>query len=109
MIISNINAYKNGWFIGDFEPSLLRTSAFEVAHHFYPKGFKGTPHVHKISTEYNYIVSGRLTASGKELCSGDFFIYEPMDVSDVEFLEDTNLIIVKTPSMPQDKYEHKSK
>jgi hypothetical protein len=87
----------------------LRTSVFEVAHHFYPKGFKGTPHIHKIAIEYNYIVSGRLIASGEELGFGDFFIYEPMDVSEVEFLEDTNLIIIKTPSIPKDKYEQKSK
>lgn len=105
MKVSNIKSYTNGWFIGDFEPTLLKTPEFEVAHHFYPKGLKSTPHTHKESTEYNYILSGSLMASGKNLGPGDIFIYEPFDVSDVLFLEDTNLIIIKTPSIPHDKYE----
>ncbi len=32
------------------------------------------------------------------------FVYEPGDIADVEFLEDTNLIVVKWPSVPSDKY-----
>jgi quercetin dioxygenase-like cupin family protein len=103
MIVSNIKNYSNGWFIGNFEPSLLKTVAFEVAHHFYAKGFKGIPHTHRIALEYNYIVSGSLIASEKTLGTGDIFVYEPNDVSDVVFLEDTNLIIIKTPSIPNDK------
>jgi quercetin dioxygenase-like cupin family protein len=83
---------------------LLKTKDFEIGHHFYIKGFVGESHTHKISTEYNYILSGKLIASGKTLETGDIFIYEPNDVSNVTFLEDTNLIIIKTPSVPQDKY-----
>lgn len=136
MRTSNIAGFKMGWFIGDFEPTLLRTPAFEVAHHFYKKGFVSTPHTHKVGTEYNYIVTGSLVAKGGRkyyehggpfcigasdsfdethmdrkmaegltLGPGDIFIYEPFDVADVTFLEDTNLIIIKTPSLPGDKYE----
>jgi hypothetical protein len=105
MKVSNIGVHSNGWFIGNFSPTLLKTEAFEIAHHFYPKGFAGEPHTHKIATEYNYILSGRLIASGKSLEAGDIFVYEPFDVSDVLFLEDTNLIIIKTPSIPNDKYK----
>jgi hypothetical protein len=105
MIVSNIKSYTSGWFIGNFEPTLLKTEAFEVAHHFYHKGFKATPHIHKIATEYNYIINGQLIVSGKSLSSGDIFVYELNDISDVQFLEDTNLIIIKTPSIPTDKYE----
>lgn len=105
MRTSNIKSFTNGWFIGNFEPSLDKTKDFEIAHHFYPKDFKGTPHTHRIAIEYNYIVSGKLTASGKTLEAGDIFIYDPNDISDVTFLEDTNLIVIKTPSVPGDKYE----
>lgn len=104
MITSNIKNFTNGWIIGDFNPALLKTKDFEIAHHFYPKGFKGIQHTHKIATEYNYILSGKLVASEIMLESGDIFIYEPHDVSNVLFLEDTNLIIIKTPSLPNDKY-----
>jgi|ERR1019366_183448 quercetin dioxygenase-like cupin family protein len=104
MKIAHIKDFTNGWFIGDFEPSLLKTPQFEVAHHFYPTGFIGTPHTHKIATEYNYIVNGRISVDGNILKTGDIFIYEPGDIADVKFLDDTNLIIVKTPSIPNDKY-----
>ena len=32
------------------------------------------------------------------------WIYEPWDISDVEFLEDTDLMIIRWPSIPSDKY-----
>lgn len=105
MTTRNISEFKNGWFIGDFKPTIVSTNNFEVAHHFYKSGFCGVPHTHKIATEYNYIVRGKLEASGKILNSGDIFIYHPNEVSSVKFLEDTDLVIVKTPSIPSDKYE----
>jgi len=107
MDVANIKQFTNGWFIGAFDPAMLKTNQFEIAHHFYPKGFRGTPHTHKIATEYNYIVTGKLVANGKDLMAGEFFIFNPYEVANVEFLEDTNLIIVKTPSVPGDKYEAK--
>lgn len=105
MIFSNITQYKMGWFIGNFEPTLLKTADFEIAHHSYKKGFSAVPHTHKIATEYNYIVSGSLIAGGRPLAKGDIFAFEPNEVSDVVFLEDSELIIIKTPSVIGDKYE----
>lgn len=105
MIFANINQFKMGWFIGDFEPTLLKNRAFEVAHHTYKKGFQSAPHTHWVATEYNYIVSGSLIAGGKTLGRGDIFVYEPGEISDVTFLEDTDLIIIKNPSAPGDKHE----
>ena len=105
MIFSNIKQYKMGWFIGNFEPTLLKTPDFEIAHHSYKKGFTAVPHIHKIATEYNYIVSGLLIAGGKHLEKGDIFIFEPNEIADVVFLEDSELIIIKTPSVVGDKYE----
>jgi len=46
-----------------------------------------------------------LIASGKHLKAGDMWIYEPNEVSDVEFLSDVDLIIVRWPSIPSDKYD----
>ena len=104
MIIANIKQFINGWFIGNFEPSILKTELFEVAHHFYKKDFRSIPHTHKVATEYNYIVSGKVLIGLQELSGGDMFIYTPNEVANVVFLEDTNLIIIKTPSIPIDKY-----
>jgi quercetin dioxygenase-like cupin family protein len=73
-------------------------------HHFHEAGYVGPRHYHKISPELSYILSGKLIASGKTLSTGDMFLYEPEDIAEVEFLEDTNLIVVKWPSVPTDKY-----
>ena len=31
MRLSNINEYKGGWFVGDFNPSIFKNPFFEVA------------------------------------------------------------------------------
>jgi|TARA_B100000965_G_scaffold51096_1_gene37944 quercetin dioxygenase-like cupin family protein len=101
---SNINDFKGGWFVGDFEPSIFKNPFFEVAHHSHKKGCETFPHYHKVTQELNYILRGEVKVSGKHFKSGDMWIYEPNDVSDVEFLADTDLVIVRWPSIPSDKY-----
>lgn len=100
----NINEMKNGWFIGDFYPSVFKNSSFEVAHHSHKAGHKAQPHTHKISQELTYIVSGKLLVSDIVLSRGDMFLYEPYDIADVTVLEDVDLIVIKWPSIPSDKY-----
>jgi quercetin dioxygenase-like cupin family protein len=104
MKTSNIKQYKAGWFVGDFEPSIFKNPFFEVAHHSHKAGCETFPHYHKVTTELNYIVSGRVRVNGDVLWTGDMWIYEANDVSDVQFLQDTDLIIVRWPSIPSDKY-----
>ena len=58
----------------------------------------------KENNEINYIVKGELIVSKKHLKTGDMWIYEPNEVSDVEFLSDVDLIVVRWPSIPSDKY-----
>jgi hypothetical protein len=100
----NIKDFKYGWMVGDFEPSLFRNPFFELAHHFHEAGCSTYPHYHKVTTEMNYIVRGAMMVSGVRLETGDIWIYEPHDLSDVEFLEDTDLVILRWPSIPSDKY-----
>ena len=102
---ANINDFKAGWFVGDFEPSIFKNPFFEVAHHKHKKGCKTFPHYHAVTNELNYIVRGELMVSGMHLETGDMWIYEPNEVSDVEFLDDSELIIVRWPSIPSDKHE----
>ena len=105
MEVYNIDDFKKGWFIGNFEPSIFKNPFFEVAHHFHPAGFEGELHTHKVATEVTYIVRGSLTASKKKLKARDMFVYHPNEIADVIFHEDTDLIVIKWPSVPNDKYE----
>ena len=105
MKVGKLSSFNRGWIIGDFENSLLRTKDFEVCVRVHPKGEVYGAHYHKLITEYNVLVSGKMTMCGVELNAGDTFIVEPNEVADPVFLEDCKLIVVKVPSMIGDKYE----
>lgn len=105
MKITKISDYKRGWFIGDFEPSILRTKDFEVALLTHKKDEQWPVHYHKNSVEYNVLVSGKMIIQGRELNSGDVFVFEKNEIADPIFLEDCTVVCVKVPSLPNDKYE----
>ena len=104
MKINNINEMKGGWFIGDFQPAVLKTQDFEVAHHHHPAGWSPEKHYHKLATEHNYVVSGRISIDGNIIKTGDIFTYEPGDIADLYCIEDTDIIVIKVPSIIGDKY-----
>ena len=93
-----------GWVIGDFEPSVFKNPFFEVAHHQHEAGYITPRHTHKIAHELTYIVAGSLLVEGVEFGPGKMFLYEPYDIANVKVLEDVDLIVVKWPSVPSDKY-----
>jgi quercetin dioxygenase-like cupin family protein len=93
-----------GWFIGNFEPTLLRTNAVEVAVKTYAKGDYEKPHYHKIATEYTVVVSGRVTMNGIEYATGDIIVMEPGESTDFMAEEETTSVVVKIPGANGDKY-----
>lgn len=109
MIKRNINEFWRGWFIGNFEPSILKTNQFEVAIITHTKGEQWPAHYHAIATEYNYLISGKMRICGEIIEPGDVFVLEPNEVADPEFLENCKVVCVKTPSIKGDKYEVLSK
>ena len=104
MKINKIEEMVGGWFIGDFEPSVLKTKDFEVCYKFHHAGEIWDNHYHKVATEINYLIRGKMNLSGIELNQGDIFTIYPDKVAIPEFLTDCELIVVKTPSIKEDKY-----
>jgi len=100
-----LSEMTKGWFVGDFEPSLLKTKAFEIAVKRYKKGDKEGRHRHDIASEYTVIVSGRVRMSGTEYAADSILIIKPGEATDFEALEDSITVVVKTPSARTDKYE----
>jgi hypothetical protein len=98
-----LSEFRRGWFIGDFEPSIFRTKQFEICVTSHKKNEASPAHYHTSSEEINLVLAGRLLVNGRELKSGDFFIYERLEVSSVEFLQNTKLLVVRVPSAPHDK------
>ena len=62
----------------------------------------------KIGDEFgiNYLIKGLVKANGKMIQPGQIFIYEPYEIAECEFLEETEILVVKTPCVAGDKYEN---
>jgi len=93
-----------GWFVGNFEPTLLKTNGVEVAVKEYKKGDCEDRHYHKIATEITVIITGKVRMNGIEYSKGDIIIIEPGESSDFEALEDSINAVVKYPGANNDKY-----
>lgn len=93
-----------GWFVGAFEPSVLRTDACEVAIKTYRAGEYESRHQHRVATEITAIVSGRVRMMGKDWSDGDIVVVEPGESTDFAVYTDTITVVVKLPSVAGDKY-----
>ena len=100
----NYDNMKGGWFIGNFQPSAHRTKNFEVAYVRHKKDQPWDKHFHKVATEITLIISGKVKINDKIYSSGDIVVIEPNEIADPYFLENTELVVVKTPSDVNDKY-----
>lgn len=101
---SHLSLMKNGWFIGDFSPSVLRTKNFEVGFRYHNKNEKIEKHRHNQLVEYNLLVSGKMEINGEVMEAGDIFILEKGEIVDAKVIsESAGIICVKTPSIPSDK------
>lgn len=96
---------KGGWFVGNFEPTAHKTTACEVSLKQHKKDEYWAPHYHKLGTEINLVVRGRITVQGTTYGPGEIFVMEPYDVADPVFEEDCEIVVVKLPSVQNDKYE----
>jgi quercetin dioxygenase-like cupin family protein len=105
MKIARLADMKGGWFAGNFEPTLLRTGAFEAACKYYPAGAVEARHVHRVATEITLVASGSVRMNGHVIGAGGIVVLEPDEPADFEALEDTITMVVKVPSVPDDKYE----
>lgn len=104
MKVGKLSDTHRGWVIGDFSPSLLQTKDFEVGILHHPKGEIWPAHYHKVATEYNILIIGKMRLCGIELTAGDTFILDPLEVADPIFHEDCTIVCIKVPSDTKDKY-----
>ena len=102
---AKLDGMVKGWFIGDFEPTLLHTQQFEVAVKNYKRGDKEGLHYHMLATEITVVVFGRVRMNGIEYGKGDIVVIEPLESTDFEALEDSSTTVVKFPGVTNDKYQ----
>lgn len=103
----DLKHYTGGWLVGDFEPSIFRRKDIEVGVKILPLGFRDKAHYHLESTEYNFILNGKLeTETGELVEKGGCFIYRPGEVSRTSVLEDnTVVLVIRDGSNVDDKYD----
>jgi hypothetical protein len=96
--------FTGGWFVGNFSPSLFETDKFEVAVKSYVAGSLEKRHLHKIATEFTLIVSGKVRMNDQQYEGGDIIKINPGEDTDFEALTDVTTVVVKIPSVKNDKY-----
>jgi hypothetical protein len=94
---------SRGWFIGDFDGAAHRTKDFEVTYQKNPRS-QTASQIHKLAHEITLVISGRQICNGQMFEAGDICILEPGDISQIEYLEETEVVTIKTPSVPSDKH-----
>jgi anti-sigma factor ChrR (cupin superfamily) len=93
-----------GWFVGDFNPVVLPTQAMEVAVKYYQAGQYEPSHHHKLAEEITVIARGRARMCGQDWEAGSIIHLSPGESTDFLALDDTLTVVVKRPSVPNDKY-----
>jgi quercetin dioxygenase-like cupin family protein len=104
MKTARLEDMTKGWFVGNFEPTLIRTNDVELAVKEYHKGDYEERHYHKLSTEITVICSGKVRMNGVVYAKGDIILIAPNQSTDFEVLEDTMTTVVKFPGANNDKY-----
>lgn len=100
----NYEDMVKGWFVGDFEPTALRTTAVEVGVKKYQAGDREAWHYHKVATEVTLILTGEVEMNGVRHCAGDVIRLEPGEGTDFVAVTDATTVVVKMPSVIGDKY-----
>jgi mannose-6-phosphate isomerase-like protein (cupin superfamily) len=102
--VHKLDEMLRGWFVGDFEPTVYRTSDVEVAVKRYVPGDREECHVHKVASELTVVVTGRVRMGGVELGPGDIVELRPGEPSDFLALTEATVVAVKLPAVAGDKY-----
>lgn len=104
MEVYRLSDMVKGWFIGNFEPSIVKTNEVEVGVKEYAAGDKEASHHHKIATEFTVILDGEVEMNGKRYQTGDIVKIAPGVSTDFKAITDVKTVVVKIPGASNDKY-----
>lgn len=103
MEIYDIETMFAGWFIGNFKPSVVTTSAFEVGYKKYKKGDIEPNHYQILATEVTLIISGTARIGDQIVGPGNIVVIPPKEEAAFEAFTEVSLVAIKFPSIPSDK------
>lgn len=96
--------FKRGWFLGSFRPTLYDTEEFEVAVKRYSKGDIESSHYHNVATEWTVVVQGKVSMNDVIFEKEEIAVVYPGEIMSFEALEDAVTLVVKSPSVKNDKF-----
>jgi len=99
----NTNDYTRGWLIGNFEPSIIKTTEYELGILRHKKDEKWAFHYHVETKEINILLKGKMIINNVLINEKTVFIFEKNMISCPLFLEDCVVLCIKLPSLPGDK------
>ena len=102
--VYNLNDYVRGWFIGKFLPSVFITDKFEIGIKEYKKGDTEARHYHKEAIEFTCITTGFVRMNGVVYGKNEIIIIDKKEDTNFEALTDCVTVVVKIPSVKNDKY-----
>lgn len=104
MKVFNLNDMTKGWFVGDFDPTVIKTKNCEVSVKRYKKGDVEDKHYHLIADEITVVISGMIRMRGMILGENDIILVERGEATAFECLENAVTVVYKSISIKNDKY-----
>lgn len=104
MEIHSLKSFTGGWFVGNFEPSLYKNEQVEVSVKSYTAGSVEKAHYHAIATELTLIVKGEAKFNDITVKAGNIMKILPGEVVKFSAISDVDTVVVKYPSVINDKY-----
>lgn len=108
MKLYNRNNFKGGWFIGNFEPTIIPSNEVEVSIKRYKKGDSESSHHHKKADEITVIVDGTVSMNNTTYITDDILWIEKGESTNFIALTDTITCVIKIPCVKNDKYNDTS-
>ena len=103
MKLAKLSEFTNGWFLGNFNPSLFKSEDFEVCVKNFKRGDVEAAHFQKVATEVTVVLYGSVRMGDQILQVDDILIIYKGEVFDFEALSDCKVLGIKFPSLPDDK------
>ena len=100
----DLSEFIRGWFIGDFDKCIKRVKEYEIGLLKHARDEKWRFHYHKVSTEFNFLLTGKMLLNGVLMEENNLFILKPNQIACPIFLTDCEILCIKIPSVPGDKY-----
>jgi len=100
----DLESMHRGWFVGNFNPSVLNTQKCEVAIKKYKQGDYEPEHYHMECKEITVILNGIVEMGGKKFSDGDIVVVECGESIDFRALSDVTTVVYKDGSVEGDKF-----